>query len=352
MVQNAKDPLSAPGTQQLGLVVIGRNEGERLVRCLESVGDVAAARVYVDSGSRDDSVAIARRAGFDVIVLSAPPAFTAARARNAGIARLLAEHPELAFVQVVDGDCELRARWLQTALATLQAAGDLAAVFGRRRERYPERSLYNAICDDEWNAPVGVASGFGGDVMCRIAALRQVDFYNASMIAGEDTELAMRLRKAGWRIRCLDAEMTLHDADIRRFSQWWSRARRAGHGYAQMAALHPDARDPNWSRSVRSIVLWGGVAPLTCLAAAIGALSIDPRLWALVAVVPAAWLFNVLRLARHQRRRGLDARVARGSAVLLMLGKLPQVLGVAGYYRDRLLGRTSRLIEYKGAQSA
>jgi len=222
-------PQEAPDFMRVGLVAIGRNEGERLVRCLASVRYIPR-RVYVDSQSTDQSVAAANAEGISVVEIAAPPNLTAARARNAGLARLLAESPDLEFVQMIDGDCEMQPQWIENALAALRREPDLALVFGRRRERYPERSVYNALCDDEWNAPVGESPGCGGDALFRVEALRQVNFYNASMIAGEDTELSMRLRKRGWRLKRIDAEMTLHDAAITRFAQWWNRTRRSGHG--------------------------------------------------------------------------------------------------------------------------
>lgn len=336
---------------RLGLVVIGRNEGERLARCLVSVRAVRN-RVYVDSGSSDDSIGLARREGVTVVELSVPPVFTAARARNAGLTQLLADNPDLEFVQMVDGDCEVQAGWLETGLAVLRAEPDLALVFGRRRERHPERSIYNALCDDEWNVPVGESAGCGGDALFRVAALRQVDFYNAAMIAGEDTELSMRLRKRGWRLRRLDAEMTLHDAAITRFGQWWNRTRRSGHGYGEMAFLHPDARNPNWPRTVRSIVVWGGFMPVFLILAVLLALALDPRWWLAAALGALVWPLRMAQLARRQRRRGLSAKVAWASGVLLMVGKVPQLLGLIGYHRNRLFGRASRLIEYKGPEAA
>jgi GT2 family glycosyltransferase len=280
-----------------------------------------------------------------------PPHFTAARARNAGLSQLLAGNPDLEFVQMVDGDCEVQPGWIESALVALRAEPDLALVFGRRRERYPERSIYNALCDDEWNVPVGEAAGCGGDALFRVAALRQVDFYNPAMIAGEDSELSMRLRKHGWRLYRIDAEMTLHDAAMTRFRQWWSRTRRSGHGYAEMALLHPDARDPNWPRSVRSILIWGGSLPVMLMISILLALGVHARWWIAVALVFLPWPLRMAQLARRQRRRGLPAEVARASGILLMLGKLPQLLGLIGYYRDRLSGRASRLIEYKRAES-
>jgi glycosyltransferase involved in cell wall biosynthesis len=304
----------------LGLVVIGRNEGERLARCLVSVRSIPR-RVYVDSGSTDGSVSLAQREGVEVVELPVPPHFTAARARNAGLAKLLAEEPDLEFVQMVDGDCEVQPDWIDAALSVLRAEPDLALVFGRRRELYPERSIYNALCDDEWNVPIGESTGCGGDALFRVTALRQVDFYNAAMIAGEDTELSMRLRKRGWRLRRIAAEMTLHDAAIVRFGQW--------------------------SRTVRSIFIWGGVSPLLLLAAILLALTAHVWWWIAVAVLFIPWPLRMAQLAKRQRRRGLNIKVARLSGVLLMVGKVPQFIGLVGYHLDRLSGRTSRLIEYK-----
>jgi Glycosyl transferase family group 2 len=340
-----------PESTQLGLVLIGRNEGDRLARCLASVAKIPA-RVYVDSGSVDGSVALARSQGVTVIELRIPPPFTAARARNTGLAKLISDHPNLEFVQMVDGDCELQSGWIESGLAALQAEPDLAAVFGRLRERYPERSVYNALCDDEWNVPVGEAAGCGGNALFRVTALREVNFYNPTMIAGEDSELSMRLRKRGWRMRRIDAEMALHDAALTSFRQWWNRTRRSGHGFGEMAALHPDARDPNWPRTVRGIVAWGAGMPMLLLVSVLLALRVNSSWWIAAILACIAWPLNMVRLARRQRQRGLSAKVSALSGLLLMIGKLPQLQGLIGYYRDRLFGRASRLIEHKGTTSS
>jgi cellulose synthase/poly-beta-1,6-N-acetylglucosamine synthase-like glycosyltransferase len=304
-------------------------------------------RIYVDSGSADDSAELARSSGTEVLQLTAPPPFTAARGRNAGLARLLVTYPQLQFVQMVDGDCELHEGWMQTALAAMRLDPSVAAVFGRTRERNPQHSIYNALCDDEWNVPVGEAEGCGGNAFFRVAALRQVNFYNASMIAGEDTELSMRLRKAGWRLLRIDAEMTVHDAEMTRFRQWWRRTRRSGHAYAEMAHLHPDARAPNWPRIVRSIAVWGGVNPVGLLFTVALALGMDRRWWLATAALVIAWPFKMVQITRRQQRRGLSPNVALASGVLLMVGKVPQVLGLIGYHLDRLWGRSSHLIEHR-----
>ena len=138
--------------KQVGLVAIGRNEGSRLRPCLmEAIGQVAWV-VYVDSGSTDGSLELARSRSHKVeLDLSIP--FTAARPRNEGFARLLQLVPDIEFVQLVDGDCEMVDGWIERAESELATKPDVAAVCGRRRERYPTASIYNQLCDIEWDTP-------------------------------------------------------------------------------------------------------------------------------------------------------------------------------------------------------
>lgn len=342
------EPQPSEEPPRIGVVVIGRNEGERLKTCLRSVTG-AGPVVYVDSGSTDGSQAFAQSLGVEVVALAVPPPFTAARARNEGLDRLLVIAAGTEFVQMIDGDCEVRPGWIVAAAAALTAERDLALVFGRRRERFPDHSVYNGLCDDEWDTQPGEASGCGGDALFRVAALRSVAGYAPAMIAGEDTEMSMRLRKAGWRLERLPVEMTLHDADILRFGQWWRRATRGGHGFAEMAHRHPDARWPDWPRTCRRIVAWGAVLP-----AAIGAtllLAIVAGLWWLggTALLLLAYPLKIARIARAKRRAGLSPRLANAAGLLLTLGSLPEFLGLARFHFNRLTGRRSRLIEYKGA---
>ena len=174
-------PSQAP---RLGIVLIGRNEGERLRGCLESVRPHGGATVYVDSGSTDGSIALARGLGADVVELSAEQPFTAARARNAGLERLIRNDAGVELVQFVDGDCRVQEGWLEAASAVLRDRPEVAVVCGRRREAHPEASIYNRLCDMEWDTPVGEAKACGGDAMMRVDALRRVGGFNPPWIAG------------------------------------------------------------------------------------------------------------------------------------------------------------------------
>ena len=331
-------PAGAPaGPVRLGVVAIGRNEGERLRACLASVVQQAGVTVYVDSGSTDGSAELARRLGAVVIDLDMGLPFTAARARNAGFERLTALAPELQFVQFVDGDCEVRAAWLAQACAFLDAHADVAAVCGRRRERFPEHSVYNMLCDLEWNSPVGEARACGGDVLMRAASLRQAGGYRDGLIAGEEPELCVRLRGNGWRIWRLDAEMTLHDAAMTRFSQWWKRSNRAGFAFAEGAHLHGAPPERHWVRESRSAWLWGACLPL-----AIAGAAWLWSLWWLLAL--AIYPLQVLRLFL---RAGGDAGTRARRALFLVLGKFAEAYGQATYLARRWLGGPTKLIEYK-----
>ncbi|WP_242729061.1 glycosyltransferase family A protein [Microcoleus vaginatus] len=99
--------------KQIGLVASGRNEGQRLRPCLVSATDKVARVVYVDSGSTDGSLELARSIGADTVELDLSILFTPARARYEGFARLLELAPAIEFVQFVDGDCELVDGWVQ-----------------------------------------------------------------------------------------------------------------------------------------------------------------------------------------------------------------------------------------------
>ncbi|MEM1159464.1 MAG: glycosyltransferase [Pseudomonadota bacterium] len=322
---------------RIGAVLIGRNEGTRLTRCLASTVPQVARTVYVDSGSTDGSLDTARAAGADVIELDLSVPFTAARARNAGWQALL-QAEDLDYIQFIDGDCELREGWIATALAFLQTHSQAAVACGRRRERFPEATLYNRLCDWEWDTPVGQARACGGDAMMRVQALRDVDGFNPALIAGEEPELCVRLRQAGWQIWRLDAEMTWHDAAITRFGQWWTRARRAGHTYAEGAAMHGAPPERHGVERLRRALIWGaGLPTLT----AIAVLLFGPWGLALLLALPA----QIVRLALRQ---GPPWRAALERATFLTLAKVPESLGALAYTVRRIAGRQrARLIEYK-----
>lgn len=321
----------------VGVVVIGRNEGQRLERCLRSLLKGTDKVMYVDSGSTDGSLHLARRLGVEVLALDLGTPFTAARARNEGFFALQRRLPSMQLVQFVDGDCEVDSGWLPAAQAFLDDHPDVAVVCGRRRERFPQRSVYNLLCDLEWDTPIGEAKACGGDALMRVDAFAAVGGFRPELIAGEEPELCVRLRAKGWKVWRLDAEMTLHDAAITRFSQWWRRSLRAGHAYAEGAYLHGQPPERHWLRESRRAWLWGlGIPAVTVLACLLlGG-------WSLLFL-----LVYPLQAVRLARRGGKSVRENWLQAVFLVLGKFPEMLGQLKFLRHRIAAGKSTLIEYK-----
>jgi GT2 family glycosyltransferase len=296
-----------------------------------------AHMAYVDSGSSDGSVEMARAKGACVAVLDTKRPFTAARARNAGLEAVSRNRPMTGFVQFVDGDCEIEAGWLDAARAYLAAHPKVAVVFGRRRERFPDKTIYNRICDIEWQVPKGDALYCGGDAMFRMEALRQAGGYREDLIAGEEPELCVRLRQKGWSVVSLGLPMTLHDAGMTRFAQWWRRSMRCGYAFAEGAYLHGSPPERHWVRESRRAWIWGAVIPAAILAAVL----IDVRLALLFSTVYPA---QIARL--YFKRRGQIPRALLISA-FQVLGKIPEAQGQLRFTWNRLLRRKGHLIEYK-----
>lgn len=346
------EPLSAPRrlegkpqTATVGIVVIGRNEGERLKRCLASTVRHGLPVVYVDSGSTDPSVLSAREFEVEVVELDDSAPFTAARARNAGFDRLLATHAGIEFVQFVDGDCELHPAWLGQARAVLAERDDLAIVCGRVRERCASVSIYNRICEMEWKQPPGEIEGCGGNMLVRAGALEAVGGFDPAVIAAEDTDLCTRLRLQGWKIVNIAADMVAHDAAMLRFSQWWKRNVRAGHAMTEGASRHGRSPARLFVRATRRIGLYGLALPLLALGPAwfTGGWSL-----LVLGVYPLQLIKNYAGL----RRRGESPADAMIYAGHCMAAKFPQAWGQCIYRWNQLRRRRTRLIEHKKPASA
>ena len=325
-------------SSRVGAVVIGRNEGERLSRCLTSLAKQLNKIVYVDSGSTDNSLENAAMMDIEVINLNLNQPFTAARARNEGFRHLIQVFPEVEYVQFVDGDCEVVLTWFNESIVFIDSNQDYAAVCGRRRERYPEQSIYNLMCDIEWNTPIGDAKACGGDAMFRVKAFNQVEGYRNDLIAGEEPELCVRLRASGWKIMRLDSEMTMHDAAITKFSQWWKRNVRSGYAFAEGAYLHGAAPNKHWVKESRRAMIWGLLIPI--LAILLGTLS-----WLLAVITMLVYPLQITRLA--VRNLKLTIKHPLKIAFFNVLSKFAEMYGQINYYYLRFFRKTPKLIEYK-----
>lgn len=316
-------------------IAIGRNEGDRLRRCLASLAAEGIPAIYVDSGSTDDSLAIARAAGATIVELDTSIPFTAARARNAGF-KALQDQGLTPCVQFLDGDCALVPGWIAAASAFLDSHPDYALVTGWRSEIAPDTSIYNAICDHEWHRPAGDITTCGGDMLVRSDAFLQINGFNPAIIAAEDDDFCLRLSQAGHRLHRLPLPMTRHDAAITRFSQFWRRATRAGHGFAEIGRLHP----PHFRAELRRTLLFGAALPALALAGLVTSLWLTAAALALLAL-------STFRTAQGLRRDGVTPGNAARFAALFTLSKPANAIGMARYHLRRLRGEAPSLIEYK-----
>ncbi len=320
---------------KIGIVIIGRNEGSRLLKCLESLSEFMPQVIYVDSASTDNSLAEAENRGAHVISLDMTQSFTAARARNTGFNALAAYYPSLEFVQFVDGDCIVNRHWVPNAADFLYNNPTIAVVCGRRREIFPQHSIYNLICDQEWNTPVGETKACGGDALMRVDVVKQVDGYRNTLIAGEEPELCIRIRQAGYKICRIDAEMTLHDAAIFKFSQWWKRTMRAGYAFAEGAYLHGAAPEYHWVKESRRAWFWGGILPVIILVMFF-------LNWKMALILLLVYPLQIIKLT-FKRNNPVNFYFA----FFLVLGKFAEAIGQLKFFKKRYLNEKTQLIEYK-----
>jgi len=321
----------------VSVVVIGRNEGERLAECLRAVRDLEFPAadmevIYVDSHSTDDSVARARDAGVRVVVLPPGPT-TAARGRNAGF-----EIARGDFILFLDGDAMVAPGFLAHALEFFRAHPEVAVYWGHRRERYPHHSVYNRVLDLDWLFPTGESSYCGGDALVRTRVLRQVGPFREDLIAGEEPELCTRIRKAGHHIWHADELMTLHDLAIGSFRAYWRRAYRSGHAYAEVADVTRGAlfqREAVKNHVQTVAYLLGPPA----IIAAFGWRGV----WAIAALVCVVLLRTVWR--NRWRRASISTTLLY--AVHAHLCQIPIWFGQLAFRLNRYRQNTPRLIEYK-----
>lgn len=324
---------------RLGAVVIGRNESINLGRCIESLRGCGAI-VYVDSGSNDESTSIAASLGAHVIELNLDIPFTAARARNAGFRKLDSLITDLEFVQFVDGDCEVVSGWITYALKFLEDHPDVAVVCGRRMERHPKSSIYNLMCDREWDTPIGEADACGGDAITRTTAFRAVGGFADTQVAHEEPELCGRIRKLGWKIWRINKQMTLHDAAMHRLGQFYTRCRRAGFGITQCLVGSGFDIDPNGKRIFQSAFFWSIILPAATL---ILTATVDPLSIIAFAIYPA----QIVRNAIKNRSRLDDGLQCLTASSLYMLDKLAFVHGSLEFFVKHLLGLKKEAIFYR-----
>ena len=328
-------------TPPISVVVIGRNEGEQLVRCLESVRAADYPRdrieiVYVDTASTDGSADRAAPLA-DRVVRIDPQRPCAAAGRNAGWS--VARHD---LVQFLDGDTILHPSWLQTA-ATAMTDANVVCVFGRRAEAEPQRSVLRYWTHRDWRIPAGPGQACGGDVMFRRSILAKFNGYDETLIAGEEPDLCFRImRTTGGTLLSLEVPMTTHDIGDFGFRQYWRRCVRTGHAYAEVARRHAGSGRRFWLRENLRLVSWFVVLAAAGVASAVWWSPWPLLIWVLLPVAQYG------RYVASELRSGNGVKWSFLGALRYLACKPPQFLGQALFVFRLLTGRgRGRLIEYK-----
>jgi hypothetical protein len=138
----------------------------------------------------------------------------------------------------------------------------------------------------------------------------------------------------------LDREMTLHDAAMSRFGQWWTRARRAGYAYAQGAALHGKSPERHWVRECMRGWFWAGVVPLATFLAVLS--------WGqsgLLVLILYLLLWTRTFLNTGPRQIGIRNAALWASACVLC--KFPELFGQLLFWWRTSFRAEPTLIEYK-----
>jgi glycosyltransferase involved in cell wall biosynthesis len=349
MQESVETVLNCPGAVDIptiSVVVIGRNEGARLARCLDSVRkvkDVALREIiYVDSASTDDSPELAFRRGAAVIVVQSERP-TAALGRNAGWKAAQSD-----LVLFLDGDTVVHENFPRAACDALFQDPSIAAAWGHRREIHPEASFFNRILDLDWMYKPGFTEFCGGDVLIRRKALSEAGGFDEKLIAGEEPELCRRMRACGYKVLHIDHPMTGHDLQITSWSQYWKRATRAGHAYAEVSERYRGSEDKSWASERRGNLIRGCFWPLSLVSAIL--LSIRFGF-----LPPALWL--ALFLTASARSAWKAHWKATNPWVLLLFGihshlqQLPILVGQLHYELHKRRGSAPKLIEYKARRA-
>ena len=329
-------------TVEIGIVLIGRNEGERLTRCFDSLDNFSSRLVYVDSNSTDDSVKKAQQRGILVVNLDMSMPFTAARARNTGFQALIKLLPNITMVHFIDGDCAVADGWLTVAQKFLQQNLNVAVVCGRRRELFAHKSIYNQFCDDEWDTPIGEAKACGGDALMRVDVFKQVGGYRDDLIAGEEPELCIRIKNTGFKIWRISADMTWHDANMMQFKQWWLRCKRGGYAYAEGVYLHGGAPEFHWVVESKRAWIWGFLLPIGIVIFAL----FKPLIAIFLSLIyPLQWLR--LSYKQFQQKQQVGILQSMQKAFFMLLSKFPEAAGQLKFKINRFTNQKGKLIEYK-----
>ena len=189
----------------VSIIVIGRNEAQRIEKCLRSVFASLPSRedcevIYVDSASEDDTVAIASRFPIRILQLRNSWKLSPSAGRYIGY-----QHARGKYLLFVDGDSLLFKRWLINACAFLDNNPTCGGVAGIMHQAYLSRkgnciAVAKNYFSQRPSEPVRQAVSLSGIAMYRRDAMEKAGTFNPFLTTGEECELALRIQDAGYSL--------------------------------------------------------------------------------------------------------------------------------------------------------
>ena len=242
----------------VSIVVIGRNEEKNLSECFRSILTIDYPSeklevIYVDTGSSDKSMDIARK--FNVRVVEEHSEFpTPGLARNRGIREAKND-----IIHFVDGDMTLDKEYLKNAIGIL-GKNNIACVIGNVSERRAHSSFFARVLSHPWRSrKTGFinAPGAGGTFLRTV--LTELGGYHHGIRYGEETELGFRILKAGYKIYMIDHEMGTHDYDINSFFDLFKQSIMMGKSFGNVLVLPPMPSYHDLQKRAKNILIQGTV---------------------------------------------------------------------------------------------
>jgi cellulose synthase/poly-beta-1,6-N-acetylglucosamine synthase-like glycosyltransferase len=199
--------------------------------------------------------------------------------------------------------------------------------------------------DLEWIIPPGLIDSCGGDAVFRGSALERTGGFNPELIAGEEPDLCRRIRSNEGLILRIDVPMTGHDLAIFTWRQYWLRALRTGHAFAEVSSLSRNTKHPLWiaesrRNMVNGVLYCGGL--ITALAA-----SLITRSWLYIGAFLAICAIRVLRTAFKFRWKSRSRWELFLFGVHSHVQQIPILFGQIKYWMHTKEKSPAELIEYK-----
>lgn len=303
-------------------VVIGLNCEKTLAACLQSVQAIDYVKpieiIYVDSGSADRSVSVAKSVkGVAVIELNLKKP-TPGRTRNAGWIAAKGE-----WIQFYDSDTIAEVNWIMSAIKNIEA--DTGAIFGILKEARPDRNRFHFIADLEWQRPASSAKFFGGNVLVKRSILEKTRGFDEGLIAGEDPELAVRIRSMRYKIKGIGEAMCRHDVDIESIGQYLRRAYRTGCAYALAGPKMLKNGENVWSLKMIKIIV-------KCVSIlALAGLSLFPGFHAFILLALAINFYPLIKIVKFRRQFKISLKDAASYGLHCSVVFWPQFFGILKY---------------------